>query len=460
MKKLLSRKTCLLLAVIFAAAGSGCGDVRSPDTPKRNVLLITLDTLRADHLGSYGYGRDTSPSIDSLASGSFIFEHAVAQSAITPVSHASIMTGLNPFRHGLRSLHGGEGFELPEARVTLAEILRDNGYETGAFVSAFPVTRRYGLHQGFETWDEEFAGNSDLPVVNDKGIVNTGHVQRRADETAEKAVSWLRRQSGEKPFFAWVHFFDVHDPLILPPQEYLRKFPPKSLTRPDQLRAIYDAEINFVDDQVKRILGELESLGVRGDTIVAVIADHGEGLGDHDWWGHGILYQEQIRVPFILSIPGQGEGRKISSLVRSVDLLPTLADLLELDLPPGLDFDGESLIGILEGREERELMAYSESINDLVAYYDSPMRNESLYAITEGRWKLIVHREESEDRRVELFDLRADPGELRDVSGSETGQAARLRGELDVLDAVLDEPPRAVMDEGTKERLKALGYIR
>jgi arylsulfatase A-like enzyme len=424
-----------------------------------NVLLITLDTLRADHLGCYGYEKNTSPTLDALASTSIIFDHAIAQSAITPVSHASILTGLYPYNHGLRSLHGGESYQLPDTRLTLAELMKANGYTTGGFVSAFPVTEHYGLHQGFETWDEEFQKKDEIKVLSEQGIVNTGTAQRRCDITTEKAIAWLRHHA-DMPFFSWIHYFDVHDPILLPPEEYIKRFYPKSRDKPDILRSIYDAEIAFMDDQIKLILAEMENLNIRENTILVILSDHGEGLGDHDWWGHGILYQEQIRLVFLLSIPGRNESSRISSQVRSIDLVPTLIDLLDLDFPAEYGLDGKSLIEIIDKSAAQPRIAYSESVNDLTAYYDSLMQYESLYAISDGRWKLILHREKAEDKGIELFDLQSDPRELTDLSEKHPEIRARLRNQLDEMQAIVKILSRPVLDEKTKERLRSLGYIK
>jgi arylsulfatase A-like enzyme len=448
-----------MVTFVFLVGVWACKGEKSPKGLKMNLLLITLDTLRADHLSLYGYAENTSPTLDALASTSVVFDHAIAQSAITPVSHASIMTGLNPHHHKLRSLHGGVGYKLPDSCLTLAEIMKANSYATGGFVSAFPVTLHYGLHQGFESWDEKFRKEDAARILTNNGIVNTGRAQRAANETTTRAIAWLRQQA-KTPFFAWIHYFDVHDPLILPPQEYLRRFLPKSRNKDDVFRAIYDAEIAFMDDQIHRVLRELEDLQIRENTVLAVLSDHGEGLGDHQWWGHSILYQEQIRLVFILSIPGRGENLRLSSLVRSIDLVPTIVELIDLDLPADSLFDGVSLLELIDKSVTQPLIAYSESINDLTAYYGSQMQNESLYSILDGQWKLILHREHSRDKRLELFDLQSDPHELRDLSEKHPEITIRLRNRLEGMQVIISDPPRPTIDEKTKERLKSLGYIK
>ena len=463
----MSRRTAGGLGrVVLALTGAltvlaGCSEPETPSSAPEyyNLLLVTLDTLRADHLGCYGYEAPTSPVLDTLAARSVLFENASAQSAVTPVSHASILTGLDPFNHNLRSMHGGRDYALPDDRLTLAEIMRAGGYATAGFVSAFPVTRHYGLNQGFDTWDEAFAGSTGEGVINENGIVNTGGAQRRGDETTTRALRWIQANA-EGPFFAWVHLFDVHDGVIKPPAQYLSRFSPESAPGVDRRIATYDAEILFVDEQVGRLLRLLTGLGLRDRTIVVVLSDHGEGLGEHGWWGHSILYQEQLRVPFLISIPWHDRPGRVSDLVRTIDLVPTLVDLLGLDCPGnGCSFDGTSLLPLLAGEDDRPRIAYSESLNDLVAYYRSPWRKDSLYALNDGRWKLIIRREGSQDRPSMLFDLGADPGELSNVIHEQPAVERRLRTHLDRLDAMVDEVMFPPLDPETSDRLRSLGYV-
>jgi arylsulfatase A-like enzyme len=453
------RRLGLVCGVICVAQlAGGCGGGASVEK-QLNVLLITLDTLRADRLGCYGYPEATSPWIDDFAEAAFVFERAISQSAITPVSHASILTGRNPYRHGLRSLHGGKDDSLSEDQLTLAELLGERGYATAAFVSAFPASRHYGLHQGFATWDQDFRSSDGEGLITESGIVNTDRAQRRGDETTERALRWLAELDDEASFLLWVHYFDVHDPVIRAPDAYLRRFKPRSRRKADVLRATYDGELAFMDEQVGRLLSELDRSGLGDRSVVVILADHGEGLGDHQWWGHGILYQEQVRVPFLLSVPGM-RGRGIDANVRTIDLLPTLLDLLQLEPPPGAEFDGRSLLGLLEGGDQEPRVAYSESINDLLAYSDSPLRSESLYAVNDGRWKLILHREGGTNKAHELFDLRSDPREELDLADQRPEEARRLMEYLERLQPFAaaggGDPP----DEETLRKLQALGYLK
>ena len=444
------------LLACLAAAALACGGPSARGAEPPNLLLITLDTVRADRLGCYGYGRGTTPVLDGLAARGTLFEQASAASAVTPVSHAAIFTGLYPYRNRLRSLHGGAGYALPEEQLTLAELLAAKGYATGGFVSAFPASRHYGLQQGFETWDQDF-GRAQGAVVDERGVVDTGSAQRRADATTDRALAWLDGQRG-RPFFAWVHYFDVHDPILLPPAEYLERFVPAGSSQADRLRAIYDAELAFVDAQIGRLLDRLEQLGLRDRTIVVVVGDHGQGLGDHRWWGHGILYQEQLRVPMIIATPPPARAQRVPSAVRTVDLLPTLGGLLGLDLRE-VPLDGESLSVALAGSRQPPRLAYSESLNDLMAYDDTPRAGESLFSLNDGRWKLIATREGGATKRIELFDLHSDPTELHDLSKTHADQAERLRGQLEALNVFPAERPQEPLPEEVRRRLESLGYL-
>ncbi len=282
--------------------------------PQLNILLITLDTTRADHLGMYGCENPTSFHLDNLAAESAVFDLAISQASVTPVSHASMFTGLEPYHHGLRVLHGLTANNLGEERITLAELWRDAGGETAAFVSAYPAGSSFGLAQGFNHFDEQFSQSDGEGLVTEKGTVQTGMSQRRADDTTHAAVEWLRANTpGEKPIFMWVHYFDPHDPLVVPPDEFVQallnsKIQPASDEKPDVMRALYDCEIYYMDQQINTLLSAFKVRGLWNQTIVAVVGDHGEGLGDHNWWTHGLLYQEQIHVPFFIRIPGMESG--------------------------------------------------------------------------------------------------------------------------------------------------------
>ncbi len=431
------------------------------DKPLYDVILVTLDTTRADHLGCYGYSKPTSPNIDKFAKQGALFTQAIAQASVTPVSHASIMTGLNPYNHGLRVMHGLTENRLADKHVTIAERLGDMGYETGACVSAFPVTERFGLHQGFRYFDAEFLYGPPEKMISREGTVNTGKSQRPANETTDRAIAWLNQV--ESPYFLWLHYFDVHDPQVLPPQEFLNQYAPPQGSHRENLRTIYDIELTYMDQQLGRVFDWLEEKKQYDNTIVIVLADHGEGLGDHDWWTHGKLYQEQIRVPLIIRAPKVAAGQRIESLVSTVDIVPTLLDILGSKDADAASLDGHSLLSLLQNQERRDSpQVYSDSVNMLTYGFSKEIRDKKddmYFSIIEGRWKYIYHVLHPE--KSELFDLENDPHELINVSHVQPGIVKRLRQGIAERKSIpakqLDS--KSVMSPQDRARLESLGYL-
>lgn len=456
-----ARYTSAVLALAVLALLTGCGG-EAP--PTHDVVLITLDTTRADRLGLYGNPLDTSPNLDRLGAESIVFDHALAQAAVTPVSHASILTGLEPYNHGLRTFHGQIGNRLDERIDTLAEIWRRAGGTTAAFVSAYPVTADFGLAQGFEIFDAEFDDAAGGVLVDADGIVNTGRSQRRADDTVTAALTWLKEEApDDRPWLLWVHLFDPHDILLLPPERILRRFPPATQDRPDVLRAIYDAEVFFMDAQIGRLLDALRRRERWDKTVVAVVSDHGEGLGDHDWWSHGILYQEQIRVPLILRVPELPDGSRRPDLVRTTDLVPTLVEAAGI---PGRHVprtDGRGLLAAATAEPLEEYLAYADSVN--VLSYARPdvaekmdRKSDKLYSLSDGRFKLIYHQ--LEPANLEFYDLEADPGELVNLAAERPPAMLELLAELERRDALSEiQPGMTPTDLERLKRLEGLGYV-
>lgn len=450
----------MLLAVVYIS------DIRSPAfTPQKNVLLITLDTTRADYLGCYGCAEQTSPNLDKLASESVVFDLAIAQAAVTPVSHASILTGLNPYNHHLRVLHGLVDNKLADEQITLAEVWQKAGGQTSAFISSFPVTKAFGLDQGFEHFDADFPQADGKGLVSESGTVNTGKSQRRAGETTEAAIKWLRKKfSKKKPLLMWVHYFDPHDPYVLPPDNFSTNFTPASKEKDDILRAIYKAEVFYMDHHIGRLFKTFKKQGLWDNTIVVVVADHGEGLGDHDWWTHGILYQEQIRVPQIVHIPGMQRGMRIKSLVRTIDLMPTVLEAagVSADIYPTMD--GKSLITTMNtGKTEKPLLGYSDSVNMLT--YGRPdvrdkrdQKNDKIYCLMDERYKLIFHQQRPEE--TEFYDLQADPKETNNLSADNPAPMTVLMNDLESRNAFSEiMPGMTPTDAEWLKKLKGLGYV-
>ncbi len=460
----------LLLAVVGVMGLPGCE--QGPVPPAYNLLLITLDTTRADRLGLYGYPKPTSANLDALATEATVFDLAIAQAAVTPVSHASILTGLDPHHHGLRVMHGLVANRLPAAQTTLAEVWQAAGGQTAAFVSAFPVSAAFGLDQGFAHFDADFPATTGVELVSPTGMINTHESQRRADATTDAVVAWLRADENQQaPFCLWVHYFDPHDAIVAPPRELTEelcngRFRPPSGERPDLLRALYDAELFYMDRELGRLLSTLKVRGQWGRTIVVVVADHGEGLGDHDWWTHGILYQEQIRVPCLIRTPDDPGGRRVASLVRTTDLLPTMLELAGIDRRLWPSMDGRSLVGAMRtGRTEDSRVAYSESVNILryLQQHDAiptDHKDDKLYTLLDGQRKLIYHQ--LRPAESEFYDLASDPGELQNLAVP--SRPAAMDSMLRRLDSMrVYSPIMPGMSETDLDRarqLERLGYIQ
>ncbi|HJS75217.1 MAG TPA: sulfatase, partial [Vicinamibacteria bacterium] len=286
----------LLPLVLSFGCGGGTRGVRP--RAGQNLLVITIDTLRADRVGAYGDSKARTPHIDRLAHEGVLFEQAVAQVPVTLPSHASLFTGLLPPTHGVRD---NTYFRLDSRAQTLAETLKASGYETAAFVAAFVLDGTFGLDQGFDFYDDEVSG----------AATTTGTIaERRGELVSRSFVSWLEKRSSDRPFFAWLHFFDPHLPHAPPPP----------------YEASYGGEISYVDEQVGRVLEALAAKGEGDDTLVVLTSDHGESLGEHGEKSHGFfVYEATLRVPLILksarSLPGEV---RIAPPVRSIDILPTV----------------------------------------------------------------------------------------------------------------------------------------
>ncbi len=285
---------------IGVLAGCSWRSCVPPLGPRRvNLLLISIDTLRPDHLGCYGYAAAQTPTLDALAARGLRFAQATTVVPLTLPAHSSLLTGTFPAHHGVRD---NGGFYLAEEQVTLAEVVHEQGYRTGAFVGAFVLDSRWGLHQGFDRYFDDF----DLSKYEGVGM---DAVQRRGDEVAAKALEWLGQEK-EKPFFAWVHFYDPHTPYD-PPEQYRSRFPPT-------LVGAYDAEIAWTDALVGRLLEGLDGDGRLERTLVVVVGDHGESLGEHREATHGFfVYDATIQIPLLLAGPGIAPARSATRCASS-----------------------------------------------------------------------------------------------------------------------------------------------
>jgi arylsulfatase A-like enzyme len=414
-----------------------------------NLLLVTLDTTRRDHLGCYGL-TNLTPNFDAIARDGVRFDMGISTSAATPISHASILTGLNNFQHGVRVIYAESGYRLREGVPTLADLLGAKSWRTGAFLSSFTVSSFFGFERGFDRFDEGLQlpaeesinerpdGFFDWPVrIN----------QRRSDETTDQAIAWINRN--KKPFFAWVHYWDPHDSKRVPPEADKHAL----------MKAIYRADVHYMDSQFGRLIDALKQQGIYDNTIIVIVADHGEGLGDHGWLHHRILYQEQIRIPLIMRVPGWPTGIAVDDLVRTIDIAPTVLDILDIDVPPGTA--GLSVSGLVRGETEPSpRVAYADAINifDLNAVLVTQRPDDALlYCAMDGRWKLI-HRPLLEGKD-ELYNVVDDPSEQENLFASEPEQADRLKEHLDRFNGYVDKPFGEPTDEKILQRLKSLGYM-
>ncbi|HXH41414.1 MAG TPA: sulfatase-like hydrolase/transferase [Thermoanaerobaculia bacterium] len=394
-----------------------------------NVLVITIDTLRADHLGCYGFTLARTPAIDKLARESVRFTDAISSAPITMPSHSSIFTGLYPPAHGVRD---NGAYALGEKAVTLADRLRDAGYTTHAFVSALVLNRRYNLNKGFETYDDDLWSEAEPKLFMIR--------ERLAPKTADHFLQWFGgwNRTRTKPFFAWVHFFDAHQPYHPSSADMALSVSP------------YDAAIAGVDRQVGRIVETLRSNGLLDNTLLIVTADHGESLGEHGEQTHAIfVYDATVRVPLLIRYPSFAPA-VYSNPVRSVDIMPTVLGILHL---PGGATDGQDLGAAIRGKElAPKLPQYSESLLSEVGFGMAP-----LFALRDGGYKFI------RAPRPELYDLRTDPHELHNLQPALPRVAAKLDAELtQLMNASMRHSVKAAaspMTRETEESLQALGYL-
>ena len=396
-----------------------------------NLVVVTLDTIRADRIGAYGAKDVETPALDALAADGVLFEQAVSVAPLTLPAHSSIFTGKFPPEHGVRD---NGGFFLGPEQVTLAELLKGRGYRTGAFVAAYVLAAKWGIGQGFDTYVDDF----DLSQVR---AVSLSAIQRPANEVIDKALPWIE-QASDSPFFAWIHLYDPHTPYRAP-----EPFGSRYKGHP------YNGEIAFVDSQIARLVSTLKSRGLYERTVIVVIGDHGESLGDHGEGTHGFfVYNPVTHVPFVVRAPFSGTARRrVADPVRSVDVMPTALDLLGAPAASGIS--GVSLVPLMTGaRRELELDAYSEAMYPLHHYGWSDLR-----ALRSGRYKVI------DAPRPELYDVDTDPGEKTNLFAERQALGERMIAQLRTLEGGFSKTdaamPAADVDPEARERLAALGYV-
>ena len=464
--------TCLVLSGLAAACSAGVPEMAAP----QRLVLITVDTLRADHMSSFDYPIATTPFLDRLAAEGTLFTRAYAHSATTKPSHSSIFTSLYPVQHGVRN----NGLVLDEEFETMAELLAAAGYTTAAFVSTdAPLGGNVG--QGFEVWDQHHA---------DRDLEGGRKLYRAAGDTVDRAIDWVDQAvaGGQERFFLWVHVYDPHKPLQPPAevldevegmiagygeQAYRDLLVGRGIPADDEESearaavAAYDAEILYADRQLARLFEHLEAAGLNDEALWIATSDHGQGLGAHDWFGHSKqIYNAQLWVPLLFWRAGGAGGSRIGErVVQHVDVLPTVADLLDLTPNQIMPIQGQSLTQYLAGRRARDAawFAFAER-----SYYgNASMRRQQRgnyepgerYSLQDTEYKYLLYLEGDD----EFYDLRNDPYELVNMIGSPelAGRRDQMR---DVLAAMLQNMPseheaQAVSPEDIA-RLRDLGYIQ
>lgn len=415
----------VLALLVGLLAGASCGGETPGELPP-NLVLVTLDTTRADHLGLFGYHRDTTPFLDSLAEESIVFERCIVPMATTLPTHTSILTGTWPLEHGVlaNSSQGGRRFRTAPGLRSFAEYAQEYGYATGGFVSATPLKRDSGIAAGFDVFEEPQRESCD-------GELTTG-----------RALAWLRGVGQEQPFFLWLHYYDAHWPPNAPASyrglfeadEAQANWMAERQVAPSALRPLvgkeertsetidlYDEDLRYQDDQLRALVGALRARADWQRTALLVIADHGDGHGQHGQLAHGSTWSEQLHAPLLMRVPG-ASPRRVPEMTAAADALPTWLGLLEL----------EGFEAFLAQSSGRDVLAATGDVRPLLSQ-DTARGAEGRdyrWALTEERWKYF--RVEGRDGGVseELYDLERDPFELQDVSAAQPAVVGRLRAEL------------------------------
>ncbi|MGH9399166.1 MAG: sulfatase-like hydrolase/transferase [Thermoanaerobaculia bacterium] len=411
----------LLAAALLAAAG-GCR--RSATVfPRAPVVVISIDTLRADHLPAYGYSGVETPGLDALARDSVVFENAVAQAPLTLPSHVTLFTGLNPFQHGVRD---NSGYRLGKDKTTLAAFLKARGYAAGGAVSAIVLDHSSGVARGFDFWEDGVESRDASETL--------GRVQRAGSETEKLLEEWIATLPADKPFFAFLHLYEPHTPYE-PPEPFRARYAGKP----------YDGEIAAADAVVGSFVNWLKRKALYDRALVLLLSDHGEGLGEHGEDEHGILlYRETTHVPLFVKLPGQKQaGRRESAPAALADVFPTVALLSGARAPENLA--GRALLDAGSPLPAQRRV-YSETL-----YPRFHLGWSDLAALTDDRYEYI------EAPRPELYDWRDDPQEKRDLAPGMPAAFRSMRVELAALDRPLQAPGQS--DPETLSKLASLGYI-
>ncbi len=419
------RRILFLLTALTAAQATA----QTPQKSAPNVVLITIDTLRADHLGCYGYKQIKTPNIDGLAADSSRFERAYTVVPVTLPSHTAMLTGTYPMLSGM---HDFSANKLSPQQGTMATVLKQAGYATGAVVASAVLDSRFGLNQGFDFYYDHF----DFSRLEE---ANLDEMERPGNVVADQALDWLGKNS-QKKFFLWMHLYDPHYP-YRPPEPYSREY----ASQP------YDGEIAFADEQVGRLLRFLKDKGLYQNTVIVLSGDHGESLGEHGEKTHGFfIYNVTMHVPLIIHLPGKPATQTVADPVSLVDLMPTVLAATGLDIPSQVQ--GRSLLSALRGEKiDRDRTLYGETFLPRLHFNWSELRGAE-----NAKYHFI------DAPRPELYDLTKDPGELRNLFPEKKAVAEEMRAKLAGLireySAGKELAEKTGLDPALMERLKSLGY--
>jgi arylsulfatase A-like enzyme/Flp pilus assembly protein TadD len=419
----------LLTAATAITAAATAAAAQTPEESAPNVVLITIDTLRADHLGCYGYKQIKTPNIDALAADSSRFERAYTPVPVTLPSHAAMLTGTYPMLSGI---HDFSANKLSPQQVTLATVLKHAGYVTGAVVASAVLDSRFGLNQGFDFYYDHF----DFSRLEES---NLDEMERPGNVVADQALDWLGKNS-QKKFFLWMHLYDPHYP-YRPPEPYSREY----ASQP------YDGEIAFADEQVGRLLRFLKDKGLYQNTVIVLSGDHGESLGEHGEKTHGFfIYNATMHVPLIVHLPGKSATKTVADPVSLVDLMPTVLAATGLDIPSQVQ--GRSLLSSLRGeKSDRDRILYGETFLPRLHFNWSELRGAE-----NAKYHFI------DAPRSELYDLTKDPGELHNLFPEKKAVGEEMRAKLMSLireySAGKELAEKTSLDPALMERLKSLGY--
>ncbi len=455
--------TILLLFFTLVLCACKPKDVPVWQAASASVILISLDTVRADHLSCYGYHRNTTPGIDRIAGECVFFSGASTPISHTMPAHTSLFTSRYPREH--KALYNG--WKYREKFPLLAESMKAAGFNTGAIVASGILKSRRGLNKGFNFYEDEFEA-SRFRESRQEGK----KFRKTADEVVDRAIEWLKGQDHKVPVFLFLHFFDAHDEYDFTPEKYKLMFP----TDPELVSIMqrrgqdsmyidlinqYDGSIRFIDDELLRLWESLKQADIYDNALIIITSDHGEGLGEHDWYKHGLyVYEEQMHVPLIIRFPkSEHAGKSIDAMVNLVDIAPTILDFC--GLPPLPDLRGYSLLPVVKGGKDRvrkyqfyERRWYPEENQKRIQNWAPGEKR----GIRDERWKYIFASMDDD----ELFDLEKDPHELDNIISRHPEMAGALREQLDKYVGMVEigelRPQR--LDRESRKELEALGYLR